>query len=398
VCKKREEKIAKIHLMSTFPLQNGRRVLKILAAGGICVLLVVTLRPFNPWPQNEVGWLQDEDGLRLCKQGTIFSVAQFHGEAGAENKPFSLEFWMVPWRNEGSTVMFAFYTRENPEQFVVWQDGLGVSITHATGQREENSPQPLVAGKVIAQDQRTLVTVTAGPKATTLYVNGQAQSSSQSFGLSRKNLTGKFVIGTSPLESSRSWCGVLRGIAIYKNELTAQEVAGHYKAWLLNRAEDTIDKRSIIALYLFRERSGSLVRNEIQPGVNLYIPKYYTIWRKSFLSPPWKEFRPEWTYVRDVILNVLGFMPLGLILYPYFLLARASRRPLLMCCLTGAGLSLIIEILQSFLPMRGSGWTDVITNSAGTALGASLCYSGVAQNILKKLFGEKSLRKEERNL
>jgi hypothetical protein len=40
--------------------------------------------------------------------------------------------------------------------------------------------------------------------------------------------------------------------------------------------------------------------------------------------------------------------------------------------------------------MRGSGWTDVITNSAGTALGASMCYSGVAQDILKKLFAEKA--------
>ena len=57
----------------------------------------------------------------------------------------------------------------------------------------------------------------AGPKETTLYVNGHAQSSSQSFGLSRKNLTSEFVIGTSPLES-KSWCGVLRGTAIYKNE------------------------------------------------------------------------------------------------------------------------------------------------------------------------------------
>jgi Concanavalin A-like lectin/glucanases superfamily/VanZ like family len=383
--------------MHTFPLREGRPVLKILAAAIICALLAIALWPFKPWPKNEVSWLHDEDGLRLCNYGTILSAAQFPNEAGAENKPFSLEFWMVPWRNEGSTVMFAFYVRENPGQFVVWQDGLDVSVSHTTRQREENNRPPLVAEEVIAQNKGTLVTVTAGSKETTLYVNGQAQSSSQSFGLSRKNLAGEFVIGTSPLEN-KGWCGVLRGIAIYKTELTAQEVAGHYKAWSLNRAEDTIDKRSIIALYLFRERSGTLIRNEIQPGVDLRIPNHYTIRRRNVLLPPWKEFRPEWTYVRDVILNVLGFIPLGLILYPYFLLARGSRRPLLMSYLTGAGLSLIIEILQSFLPMRGSGWTDVITNSAGTALGASLCYSSVAQSVLKRLFGEKSLRTEQRNL
>jgi hypothetical protein len=375
--------------MRTFPLQDGRLVLKILAAAGICLLLAITLWPFNPWPRNEVSWLHDEDGLRLCGHGTILSVAQFPNEAGAENEPFSLEFWMVPWRDEGSTVMFAFYVRENPGQFVVRQDGLDVSVSHTTRQREEKNHHPLVAGQVIAPNKRTLVTVTAGPKETTLYVNGQAQSTSQSFGLSRRNLTGEFVIGTSPVENE-AWCGILHGIAIYNDELTAQEVASHYQTWLSSREEGRIDKRSILALYLFRERSGTLVRNEIQPGVDLRIPKHYTIRRRNVLLPPWKEFRPEWKYVRDVILNVLGFIPLGLVLYPYFLLARGSRRPLLMSYLTGAGLSLIIEILQSFLPMRGSGWTDVIANSAGTALGASMCYSSVAQDILKKLFAVKA--------
>jgi VanZ family protein len=380
--------------MRTFPLQEGSLLLKTLATAFICVLLAITLWPFNPWPQNKVSWLHDEDGLRLCNYGSIFSAAQFPNEANVENEPFSLEFWMVPWRNEGSTVMFAFYMRDNPGQFVVWQNGLDVSVSHAIRKREENNRHPLVARKVIVQNRRTLVTVTAGPKQTTLYVNGEAQSSSQSFGLSRKNLTGELVIGTSPVEGE-GWCGVLRGMAIYNNELTAQEVAGRYKSWLSNHAEDTIDKRSIISLYLFRERSGRSVRNEIQPGVNLYIPKYYTVWRQNVLLPPWRDFRPGWKYVRDLILNVLAFVPLGLILYPYFLLARGSRRPLLMSYLTGAGLSLLIEVLQSFLPMRHSGWTDVITNSAGTALGARMCSYSMVQDLWKNLFGG---RASERNL
>jgi hypothetical protein len=373
--------------MAIFPLQNGRLVLKILAAAGICTLLAITLWPFNP--RNEVRWLHDEDGLRLCSHGTILSVAQFPIEAGAGNEPFSLEFWMVPWRDEGSTVMFAFYIPENPKQFVVRQEGLDVLVSHTTSEREEKDPHTLVARQVIAQNKGTLVTVTAGPKETTLYVNGQPQSTSQSFGLSRRNLTGEFVIGTSPVESA-PWCGILRGIAIYKNELTAQEVASHYKTWLSNRDEGMMDKPSILALYLFRERSGTLVRNEIQPGVDLRIPKHYTIRSRSVLLPPWKEFRTEWAYVRDLILNVLGFIPLGLILYLYFLVVRESKRPWIMSYVTGAVLSLIIEILQSFVPLRGSGWTDVITNSAGTALGASLCYCGVAQDILEKVFGDKT--------
>jgi len=40
---------------------------------------------------------------------------------------------------------------------------------------------------------------------------------------------------------------------------------------------------------------------------------------------------------------------MGLILYPYFLVALGSKRPWLMSFVTGTVLSLIIEILQSFL-------------------------------------------------
>jgi hypothetical protein len=105
-----------------------------------------------------------------------------------ENEPFSLEFWMVPWRDEGSTVMFAFCVQENPGQFVVRQEGLDVLMSHTTRPRDEKNRHLLVAGPVIAPGKRTLVTVTAGPKETTLYVNRQAQSISQSFGLSRRIL------------------------------------------------------------------------------------------------------------------------------------------------------------------------------------------------------------------
>ena len=55
--------------------------------------------------------------------------------------------------------------------------------------------------------------------------------------------------------------------------------------------------------------------------------------------------------------------------------------------LSGAALSLTIEILRSFIPTRYSGLTDVITNSTGTAPGARVYLSGAAHRLLEKVFG-----------
>jgi VanZ family protein len=271
---------------------------------------------------------------------------------------------------------------------MIRQDQSDVSVIHTTGQRGKKDPEPLIARGVITLNKRTLITLTVDPKRTTLYINGRPEAASLFFGLGRDNLTGEFVVGTSPVQHN-SWVGVIRGIAIYNKELTTEEVSDRYHAWSSNREGDPFDRRSMLALYLFRERSGSSIKNEIQPGVNLYIPRHYTIWRHNILLSPWKEFRPEWAYVRDVILNVLGFVPLGLVLYPYFRIVVDSKRPFLMTYLSAGVLSLAIEILQSLLPTRYSGWTDVITNSAGAALGASICFSSTGQSVLKKLFGEK---------
>lgn len=69
----------------------------------------------------------------------------------------------------------------------------------------------------------------------------------------------------------------------------------------------------------------------------------------------------------ELFVNVLGFVPIG------FLAAGASRRRRLRAAIViGFGLSLAMELLQLGFAQRMTTWIDLLTNSAGAAIGAGV--------------------------
>jgi glycopeptide antibiotics resistance protein len=72
----------------------------------------------------------------------------------------------------------------------------------------------------------------------------------------------------------------------------------------------------------------------------------------------------------DSFLNILLFVPYGFGLAERLRERGKSRTAVLgITLLAGALLSYSVELLQFYIPMRDSGWGDVITNSTGSVLG-----------------------------
>jgi glycopeptide antibiotics resistance protein len=74
----------------------------------------------------------------------------------------------------------------------------------------------------------------------------------------------------------------------------------------------------------------------------------------------------------DIVINILGFMPFGFIVYRYRRLAKPDGRAwnVVWAVCVGATLSLAIELTQVWLPNRDSSATDLFCNTLGTFLGA----------------------------
>jgi VanZ family protein len=95
------------------------------------------------------------------------------------------------------------------------------------------------------------------------------------------------------------------------------------------------------------------------PGVSLW----------SFLSLRF----PHWWTGFDLISNLLGYLPLGALLFGALVRTGVSAgRSMLWSAGAGAVLSLSMELLQNFLPQRVSSNVDLALNVVGTLCGALL--------------------------
>jgi VanZ family protein len=178
-------------------------------------------------------------------------------------------------------------------------------------------------------------------------------------------LTGKLVAGTGT-GSDSAWRGKLAGLAILSRPLSPGEVRDDYNTWPGHPGPAFGNKLGLVALYPFDEGSGARVHDELSGANSFYMPDRYVVVAKRFLSPPSSGD------LGDIVANVIGFIPLGFTLSGSLFSRWRKGTGVLATVLLCGLFSLIIEMLQWFLPTRDSDMTDVITNTAGAACGALL--------------------------
>ena len=125
------------------------------------------------------------------------------------------------------------------------------------------------------------------------------------------------------------------------------------------------------------EQKGNLIHNALNNRYNLLIPDRFKILKKNFLEFSGSALKRKDTSRWDMLINIIGFIPLGYFLFLVFnlhsqYLKMSAWRLIFPAILGGMIVSLIIETLQGYLPTRISSLSDLIFNTFGTGLGIIL--------------------------
>jgi len=334
-----------------------------LLAVSVCIAILLVILTLGLWPfhapRNAVSWLQDRNGLRFGDYGTVMSSGAFQQTASPNHAACSIEIWIESARAFWGGTILAFYDPPDPLRLSLHQAGpdLLIQARAASASIDE----------ILRRSQPVFVTITSGTQGTSLYVNGAFAKTARQLRLGSE-CTGRLILGDRA-RSQDTWSGDLKGVAVYYRELPAPAVLRHYNAWRKSGQPAAAPDDRAVGLYCFDERSGTVVRNQAGPSLDLAIPERYVVLDQILFEPFWKEFDNSWGYWGNVLKNIVGFVPLGFCFYAYFSLFRPCRRAVLITVLCGTAVSLTIEVLQGFLPTRQSGTTDLFTNTLGAYVG-----------------------------
>jgi VanZ family protein len=351
--------------------------LLVACLGVLSATLHAGLRPYDFFVPNRVAWSEGAPGLRFDRQGIAATSESFDWVASGRAKPVSIEVWLrrgasppasggvvlaVGDGGEFAPLLLAQWRSSFYFRFPALQDGVLVEQTLSL---KDDFPEGV----------QRFVALTSGQGGSRAYVEAaEVASSPLAHSVVREggSLGGRLVLGNR-IQAGGGWIGRVDGLALYGRALSREEVAAHATSARKDGIRALAGEPGLLALYAFDEGAGDRVRDLAGGAGDLLIPG-----RHRPLDPRPLQLRS--TRVRrfvsrsDMVVNLLGFVPVGLVLV--WALRRwtalGENSLFWLAIFVGFSLSLAIETTQAFLPGRISAAGDLALNTAGSALGALL--------------------------
>jgi hypothetical protein len=364
------------------------RSLKLISIGLVGVLLATGLWPLDFWPKNQVEWLRGENGLRfegesLIAGRTVGGYARSADHLGnallgdSKNSGLSIEIWLRSAEDAKTDVpnILSFVNDLGKVTFVLgqWKSSLIIRWP-LPGYDIAEKWKEIEVKNAVPRDVRRLITVASDEKGTSIYLDGKLAGTypNPNFKDVSHGIRDRwFILGNSP-SGKGSWSGDVFGLAFYKAALNEKEASESFGQWTKGEKKKNPHTKEA-ALYLFDEGAGNRVRNVLGAEGPLTVPDHPTFQREVLGLPLINKYN-KLSYVKDGVVNILGFVPFGFFLSLWMIKTRGWPRGTNIMIAVGLGglVSLSIELVQVFIPVRDSSLMDLVCNTFGTVIGVGL--------------------------
>ena len=290
-----------------------------------------------------------------------------------QGQPITLELSLRPLEtyHEGVPHILSLCDRSGREIFYLgqWKNHMVMRLVDDK-RRLTRSKQEQGTFDYLHAGQNAFLTLVFDGGKTRLYSDGGLTEVNDGFELTsaiyhrpvRSVILGNSSRGDSP------WKGEIQGFSVFTGALDPAAILERFHR--STEGENHLPMGEVIH-YQFDTPLSETVRNSAGQKWDLQIPEKLAPLRRAYLALPEAEnFGKKWFYV-DALLNLAGFIPLGLILAMLFYSRGSLIRTRTIALILTAGFlfSLFIETNQVFLVTRDSSLTDLVLNTLGTGIG-----------------------------
>ncbi len=363
----------------------------VLSVAVLIGILIFGLNPIGYRFSNEVNWIKDRPGIRFGKYGIAYTNSFFESSRDNTSKPnsFSIELALktASYQEKGTHFILVLHNGSDRSQLLIWQYHSWIILMNGDDYDHKRRTKR-IAVNIDSQIPKTrFLAVTTGEAGTDVYLDGRFVGRKKDLTLQIPN-GGKtrLLIGNS-VYGKQSWQGDVYGLAFYGYALAARDIKHHFNRWLQDKNFSFAEKDNPIALYFFDEKTGVRALDHAGGKHLLEIPAKMRIFKKKILSSEWPGFKFNRSMIEDNILNLFGFIPFGFIFAVTLMKLGGTFEKhyffiTVLFCFT---VSLIIEILQAWLPSRSSSMPDLIFNTLGALIGAIILRFFIVSNHGKSL-------------
>ncbi len=340
----------------------------------VIVALFFGLRPRN-WPiLNDVQWLPGKPAIRFHDSGIAYVNDLRAVRLSYQPGPLTIEMAVTPANihKSGFSPLLVMHDGADRRQLAIWQYNTSVVVMNGDDY-DNRQRRPRVAGRDIFSSQQTIfLTITSGEQGTHLYVDGilAAANRNWKFSIPVEGEPLRLVLGHS-VYGRYGWSGDIHGLALAGEAITTEAVRLRFDRWAADRDFDALKLDSTMLLFTFNEKTDGGFVDRSGGHQTLELPDHMTVLKKTFLSSPWPHFYWSRAVTSDMVVNVIGFVPLGIVFYGLLrcFSGRFTRHKQLIAVVLCLMLSLGIELAQTWIPTRHSTLPDLILNTFGGWLG-----------------------------